>query len=80
MLNISKESKLAPEEAVKRAVAFFGPKGYGLDVKDEGDCCATFEGGGGGVHVSADKSKKGSTVSIESREWDYQAQQFLSKL
>ena len=43
MLKVSKESKLKPEEAIKRAVAFFGPKGYGLEVKDEGNCCVTFE-------------------------------------
>jgi hypothetical protein len=72
MLKIAKESKLKPEEAIKRAVAFFGPKGYGLEVKDEGNCCASFEGGGGSVFVSASASKKGSSVEVESREWDYQ--------
>lgn len=77
MLKISKESKLAPEEAIKRAVVFFGPKGYGLKVKDEGNCCVTLEGGGGSVYVSTAPSKKGSTVDVESVEWDYQAQEFL---
>ena len=80
MLKVGKESKLKPEEAIKRAVAFFGPKGYGLEVKDEGNCCATFEGGGGSVRVSASASKKGSSVDIESVEWDYQTRQFLDKL
>ena len=80
MLKIGKESKLKPEEVIKRAVDFFGPKGYGLDVKDEGNCCATFEGGGGHVDVSAAIGKKGSTVDVESVEWDYQAKQFLEKL
>jgi hypothetical protein len=80
MLKIAKESKLKPEEAIKRAVAFFGPKGYGLEVKDEGNCCATFEGGGGSVHVSAAASKKGSSVELESVEWDYQTKQFLSSI
>jgi hypothetical protein len=80
MLRIASESKLKPEEAVKRAVAFFGPKGYGLEVKDEGNCCATFEGGGGSVHVSAAASKKGSSVELESVEWDYQTKEFLARL
>jgi hypothetical protein len=80
MLKISKESKLKPEEAIKRAVAFFGPGGYGLEVKEEGNCCVTFEGGGGGVNVTASTSKKGSSVDIESREWDYQSQKFLESI
>jgi hypothetical protein len=70
VLRIASESKLKPEEAIKRAVKFFGPGGYGLEVKDEGNCCATFEGGGGHVHVSASASKKGSSVELESSEWD----------
>jgi len=80
MLKVGKESKVKPEEAIKRAVAFFGPKGYGLEVKDEGNCCVTFEGGGGSVHVSATASKKGSSVDIESVEWDYQTNKFLEKI
>jgi hypothetical protein len=80
MLKIAKESKLKPEEAIKRAIAFFGSGGYGLDLKEEGSCCVTFEGGGGGVNVSAAASKKGSMVDVESREWDYQVKKFLDSL
>jgi hypothetical protein len=80
MKKLSTESRLKPEDAIKRAVAFFGPGGYGLEIKDEGSCCVTFEGGGGSVYVSAAASKTGSTVDIESVEWDYQAEQFLDKL
>jgi len=80
MLRIAAESKLKPEEAIKRALKFFGPGGYGLDVKEEGNCCATFEGGGGSVHVSASESKKGSSVELESSEWDYQARKFLTTI
>jgi hypothetical protein len=80
MLKIAKESKLTPEEAVKRAVAFFGPRGYGLEVKDEGNCCATMEGGGGSVRVSATTTKKGSSVDVEAVEWEIQAKEFLTKL
>jgi hypothetical protein len=52
MIKISKESKLKPSEVIKRAVAFFGPKGYGLEVKDEDKCNAYFEGGGGSVRIA----------------------------
>jgi hypothetical protein len=80
MLNIETTTKLSPEEAIKRAVKFFGPQGYGLEVKGEATCCAEFEGGGGGVAVTASAKGKGSTVSFESREWDYQVQEFISKI
>jgi hypothetical protein len=80
MLNIETKSKLSPEEAVKRAVKFFGPEGYGLKVKEEAPCCVEFEGGGGGVAVSASAQGKGSRVDIESREWDYQVKEFIQKI
>ena len=80
MMTLSTKSKLSPEEVIKRAVKYFGPGGYGLKVEEEGDCCASFEGGGGGVRITVTEQKKGSTVDVESREWDYQAKAFLEKL
>ncbi len=80
MLKLSAKSKHSPEEVIKRAVKYFGPEGFGLKVNDEGNCCVTFEGGGGGVYVTASEEKKGSTVDLESREWDYQAQEFIRKV
>ena len=80
MLSIETTTKLSPEEAIKRAREFFGPQGYGLTVKREDVCCIEFSGGGGGVVVSAYPKKKGSTVSFESREWDYQVKEFIGKL
>jgi hypothetical protein len=80
MMNISTKSKHPPEEVIKRAVKYFGPDGYGLKVEEEGECCASFEGGGGGVRVTATAEKKGSTVDVESREWDYQARAFLETI
>ncbi len=46
MLKIATKTKLSPEEAIKRAVEFFGPGGYGLEVKEQSFDCAYFEGGG----------------------------------
>jgi hypothetical protein len=54
MLSIETTSKHSPEEAIKRAVKFFGPQG-------------TPKG-------------KGSTVSFDSREWDYQVKEFIGKI
>ena len=80
MLNIETTSKLSPEEAIKRAIKFFGPDGYGLAIKDETPLFAEFEGGGGGVAISASADKKGSKIEMESREWDYQVKEFLGKI
>jgi hypothetical protein len=49
-------------------------------LKEEDNCNAYFEGGGGSVRVSAATSKKGSSVDIESVEWDYQAKEFLNRI
>ena len=80
MIKISKESKLKPKEVIKRAVAFFGPKGYGLELKEEDKCNAYLEGGGGSVRVSAATTKKGSSVDVEAVEWEYQSKEFLGKI
>ncbi len=80
MIKISRESKLTPQEAIKKAVAFFGRGGLGLELKEEDSCNAYFEGGGGGIRVSAATSKKGSSVDVESVEWDFQAKEFLGRL
>lgn len=80
MIKIGKESKLKPGEAIKKAVDFFGPGGYGLEVKDECETSATFQGAGGSVVVSACENENGSTVDVEAVEWEIQAQEFMSKL
>jgi len=44
MLKIATKTRLSPEEAIKRAIKFFGPDGYKLEVKEQADNCACFEG------------------------------------
>ncbi|MGD0795599.1 MAG: hypothetical protein ABR958_08485 [Dehalococcoidales bacterium] len=80
MLSIEAKSKLKPEEVIERAVKFFGPQGYGLKVKEQAACCVEFEGGGGGVGITAAAKDKGSTVSFETREWEIQVKDFIGKI
>ena len=80
MLKVATKSKLSPEEAIKRAVEFFGPGGHGLEVKNQTPDCAYFEGGGGGVNVTTCAEEKGTSVELESREWDYQVKEFIRKI
>jgi len=82
MISLVKESKLLPEKVMERAVAFFGPGGWGLELTEQGECCARFEGAGGHVYVTASAREKGhgSTVEVESREFEYAAKEFLTKI
>lgn len=80
MLRLSTTSKLSPEEVIKRAVKFFGPAGYGLEVREETGNAVALEGGGGGVEVTAFAEGKKTNVELSSREWDYQAKEFLRKV
>ncbi len=80
MLTIVTKTKLSPEEAIKRAVEFFGPGGYGLAIKNQTPDCASFEGGGGGVEVTACSGEKRTSVELFSREWDYQVKEFIGKI
>ncbi len=80
MLKIATKTKLSPEGAIKRAVEFFGPGGYGLEVKEQKPDCASFEGGGGGVEITACIEEKETSVELESREWDFQVKEFISKI
>jgi len=80
MIRMSSKTKLKPEEVVRRAVSFFGPGGYGLEVKNKSTDCIYFEGGGGNVGVIASAEGKGASVELVSREWDYQVKEFLSDI
>jgi hypothetical protein len=80
MLSIEAKSKLKPEDVILRAVKFFGPDGYGLAVKSQAGCYVEFEGGGGGVGITASAKDKGSTVSFETREWESQVKNFIGKI
>jgi hypothetical protein len=79
MARYSVETKLSPEEAIERAVAYFGEAGLKLDVTEHSSCCARFEGGGGHVHVTASGGAK-TEVILETREWDYDVRQFMGRI
>jgi hypothetical protein len=80
MIRLELKTKLSPEEVIKRAVAYFGPGGYGLEVKENYKNHAYFEGGGGGVTISTSVKDKKTSVEIVSKEWDFQVQGFAEKI
>ena len=80
MARYSVETKLSPEKAVEVATAYFGDGGLGLEAVEKNPCCVYFEGGGGHVYVTAFTGDKGTTVELETREWDYHVKQFMHEV
>ena len=80
MARYSKESKLQPQEVLRRAADFFETE-LGLKVAERTECCLSFEGGGGHVTVSAARCEPDRTdVDLETREWDYQVKKFMEEI
>jgi hypothetical protein len=80
MLRISKESRLSPDEILFRASSYFGKGGEGLEETERGSCCISFAGAGGYVTVTVSEEDNHREVDVESREFEYQARQFLSSV
>jgi len=80
MLRMSKETRLSAEEIISVASDFFGKEGIGLEEKSRNSCCISFEGGGGHVSVTIGEGDSKQSVDVETREWEYQAKEFLGKL
>jgi hypothetical protein len=49
-------------------------------VTEQNPCCFSFAGGGGYVSVTVSAGEKKTTVELETREWDYQVQQFMREI
>lgn len=80
MASYTVDTKWNPEKVLAEGVAFFGPQNLGLEIKEQGAGCATFEGGGGFVHLGSCQEKGKTRVNLETREWDYQVKAFMRKL
>jgi hypothetical protein len=80
MIRMQKKTKLTSQDAIDKAIAFFGPKGYGLKVNEQSPTCAKFEGAGGNVEVTTCEDGKQTSVEIISTEWEIQSKEFMSKL
>jgi hypothetical protein len=76
MLTLNVKTKLKPEEVTKKAVAYFGPGGYGLKVVEQSDAGVYLEGGGGAVEVTTCANEKETSVDMVTREWEYQVKEF----
>jgi len=77
MLRISMQSQLNTDEILSTASRYFGKGGEGLDEIERGPCCISFSGAGGYVTVTVCEQGNKSEVVVETREFEYQAKQFL---
>ena len=80
MIKITKKTKLASEEVIDRASKFFGKGGEGLEEKERNPCCLSFDGAGGYVSISIYEEEKHRMVELETREFEYQAKQFMKTI
>lgn len=77
MLRIAKRSRLNTDKIIAKASRYFGKGGEGLDEAERGPCCISFSGGGGHVTVMVVEEADKREVEVETREYEYQAKQFL---
>jgi hypothetical protein len=84
MVRYGKTTTLSPGQVLQLARAHFGPEGeLGLPLTREAPNEVVFEGGGGGVAVTAllrAGTLATTDVEIVSREYDYWAERFLPQL
>ncbi len=71
------ETKLSTSEVLKKAEAYFGEGGLGLQVTSRDECCLSLEGGGGHVTVTVTAGDK-TSVDVETQEWDFQVKSFMA--
>ena len=80
MLNISRETRLSPEEIKEKTKNYFGQKGLKLELTEEKSDCLTFSGGGGYVTATICPEEGKNRVDIVTQEWEYDVKEFISKL
>ena len=80
MIRIAKQTRLNPPDIIVRVSEFFGKGGEGLEERERGPCCISFEGAGGYVAVSVVDEDKHRMIDIETREFEYQVKRFLETI
>ena len=85
MIHLGKTTEDSPAQVIEKASRFFGPDGVGLKVALREDEAIYLVGTGGHVQVTACKAEdvtdgKETSVDIQSREWEKQAQDFLAEI
>ena len=80
MLNLEVRTRLKEKEVLENAKKFFGAGGLGLEVREDGPECLTFQGGGGYASVSVCREEDKTRVSLITQEWEIQVRNFAATL
>jgi hypothetical protein len=80
MIRLGTKTRKEGVQVLDQAVSFFGPQGLGLEVERRTTNSIYFVGGGGHVQITVSESNGETDVDVQSREWDYQAKQFIGKI
>ncbi|MFW9797213.1 MAG: hypothetical protein ACFFE2_09245 [Candidatus Thorarchaeota archaeon] len=74
---MSKKTKLAADEVLNKAKAFFDGS-FGLTLKNYNpSCCIEFSGEIGFVEITVECTGEITEVIVRTREWEYQIKDFL---
>jgi hypothetical protein len=74
------ETELPIEVVLRRAAAFFGPQGVGLEVARHSLHHLFLTGERGHISVMAGMGRTGTAVDVETRAWDPQVRDFLCQI
>jgi hypothetical protein len=80
MLRINVTTKLSPEEAIKKAAAFFGPNGYRLKIVSQTSLSVCLEDVLGSIEIDACEQDGKTSVEFVSREFDELVKEFIRKI
>ena len=72
-------AKMGPEDVIRTAVDYFGPDGLGLKTCESTPRSAQFEAPDGFVTITVECEDR-TTVNISTREYDFDAQQFMARI
>jgi hypothetical protein len=77
---MTKKTKLSSEKIIERVKNYFNGK-YGLEVVEETpNCCVEFANNLGFVNAQVTDNGDYREVTLTTREWEYQIQEFLGQL
>lgn len=77
---LATNTSLSRDEIRDRALRFFNGR-FDLHLQSGlSDCCITFGNDIGSITVEITENGAGREVTVRSREWDHQAQEFLKTL
>ncbi len=80
MTRYGKTSQLSLVDVLQKSENFSAPRGWGWLSRSVLSPAPLTKGGGGYVVVAMTPATQDTEVEVDSREWDYQVEQFLTKI